>query len=272
MEQVLMVIVSLAQMDVRQGDVEANRRKALEFIEEAGKRGSDFLVLPELWTTGYAFDSLSKLAETLDGETVSMLKRKAKQYGMYIIGSMAELRNGENFDTIPLVGPEGLIGTYSKIHLFKPLREHEYFASGESLGMFDTKFGRIGVAICYDLRFPEVFRAMALEGVNIVFVTAAFPSLLNHWRNMLYSRAVENQVFMVAVNRIGSHEEFRFFGHSTIIDPNGEILIEAGEVEVLLTCKLNLERVREAREKIFHLRQRRPEIYGFSKTGEFGEG
>ena len=101
-----------------------------------------------------------------------------------------------------------------------------------------------------------------MEDVSIVFVTAAFPNLLNRWRKNSYSRALENQVFMIAANRIGSHEEFIFFDQK----PRWEILIETGEVKVLLTCKLNLERVRKVREKIFHLRQRKLKIYGFLKA------
>ena len=248
-------------MDVQHGDVEANRRKALKFIEEAGRRRSDVLVLPELWTTGYALDMLPKLAEPLNGETVSMLKEKAAQHNMYIIGSMAELKEGKIFNTVPLVGPEGLVGAYSKIHLFKLLKEHLYFTPGRKLGVFDVKFGRIGVAVCYDLRFPEVFRVMALKGVTTVFVVAAFPNRLNHWRSMLYSRAVENQFFMVAANRIGSYGDNRFFGHSMVIDPDGEILVEAGETEILLTCELALGKVKQARSRLFHAEQRKPEIY-----------
>ncbi|KYH38524.1 MAG: nitrilase [Candidatus Hecatellales archaeon B24] len=256
-----MVTVSLAQMDVRQGDVEANRRKALEFIEEAGRRRSNVLVLPELWPVGYILDKLPELAEPLNGETVSMLKEKAVQHDMYIIGSIAEFKEGKIFNTVPLVGPEGLVGVYSKIHLFKPLKEHLYFTPGRKLGIFDVEFGRIGVAVCYDLRFPEVFRVMALKDVSIVFVVAAFPNRLNHWRSMLYSRAVENQFFMVAANRIGSYGDNRFFGHSMVIDPDGEILVEAGETEILLTCDLKLEKVKQARSKLFHVEQRKAEIY-----------
>jgi predicted amidohydrolase len=206
-------------------------------------------------------DRLPRLAEPLNGETVNMLKEKASQHNMYVIGSIAELKEEKIFNTVPLVGPEGLVGVYSKIHLFKPLGEHLYFTPGRKLGVFDVKFGRIGVAICYDLRFPEVFRVMALKGVSIVFVVAAFPNRLNHWRSMLYSRAVENQFFMIAANRIGSYEDNRFFGHSMVIDPDGEILVEAGETEILLTCDLKLEKVEQARGRFFHVERRKPEIY-----------
>jgi len=253
--------ISIIQIDVLAGDVEANRKKALELIEEGGRRKSDFIVLPELWNVGYALDRLSVLAEPSNGETVSMLKGLARKYNAYIIGSIAELRNGKIYNTVPLTAPEGVIGAYSKIHMFKPFSEHEYFSYGDRLGLFKTKIGNIGIAICYDLRFPDLFRYLALGDAKIVFIPAAFPNLLDHWRHLLYARAMENQIFIVATNRIGKHGEFSFFGHSMAINPSGEIIVEAGGNEAILTFDIKIEIIDEARRKVFHLENRKPEVY-----------
>ncbi|MHC1586601.1 MAG: carbon-nitrogen family hydrolase [Candidatus Hecatellaceae archaeon] len=253
--------VCLLQMEVADGNIDVNRGKAERLIREAAKQKPDFILLPELWNTGYQLETARQLAEPLEGETVKRLLTLAEEYGVYILGSIIELRAGKLYNTMPIIAPNGLIEAYSKIHLFKPMREDEFFTAGDKPGFFKTPKGTFGAAICYDLRFPELFRLLALKGVEAVFLAASFPRLLDHWRHLIYARAIENQFFMVAVNRVGRLGSLEFFGHSMVVAPSGVALLEAGSSEGIFTCELDLDLVEEERGRIFHLQGRRPEVY-----------
>ena len=159
-------------------------------------------------------------------------------------------------------------GLYRKTHLFSLLHEDAHMAPGDHLTVVDTPWGRVGLAICYDIRFPELFRTYALKGAEIVFCPMAFPyPRLDHWRILVRARAIENQMFIAGINHVGSEDfgadgEVTYFGDSVIIDPWGRTVIEAGETdEMLLTATIQMDQVKEIRAKMTVLKDRRPELY-----------
>jgi len=176
---------------------------------------------------------------------------------------MLESQGGQFFNTMALYSPEGrLAASYRKIHLFRLMDEDQYLAAGTAGVMHELPWGCAGLAICYDLRFPELFRRYALEGARLLILPAAWPHPRRmHWRTLLRSRAIENQCFVAACNRVGTTNDVSFFGSAAVIDPWGETLIEGGETEALLTVRIDLETVEATRNKIPIFADRRPELY-----------
>lgn len=261
--------VSLAQIEVANSQPEVNLSKGELLIAEAARRGSDLICFPEMWTTGFNWANLERLAGEHE-KALERVARMAKDHGIWINGSLAALtEEGKVSNTSVLFSPAGeRAATYRKTHLFSPLGEEKHLAAGQTLGLADTPWGPTGLAICYDLRFPELFRTYALQGARLVFLPAAFPyPRLAHWQILVRARAIENQMFVVAVNQVGS-EDFgpagtvTYFGDSVIIDPWGRTVVEAGETEeALLTAAIDLGLVGEARSKMQVLADRRPDLY-----------
>ena len=261
--------LSIAQMCVAVSQPEKNLRKAELWIAEASRRGSDIICFPEMWTTGFNWLSNDRMAAEHDIVACRVAKM-AKTYNIWINGSMLALNEaGKVSNTSFLFSNRGeQAGLYRKTHLFSLLHEDAHVAPGEHLTVIDTPWGRAGLAICYDIRFPELFRTYFLKGVEIVFCPVAFPyPRLDHWQILVRARAIENQMFIVGINQVGS-EDFgsdgvvTYFGDSVIIDPWGKTVIEAGETdEMLLTATINMDRVKEIRAKMTVLKDRRPELY-----------
>jgi predicted amidohydrolase len=255
--------ISLAQIDIALGDPAANLQKADEWCAEAARRGSDLIVFPEMWTTGCDWPNIKALA-TRQAEVVSAVANLARKHKIWLNGSMLTLdQNDRPVNTSILFDPQGQqAGVYHKIHLFGMMDEDKYLASGQRLTVVETAWGQSGLAICYDLRFAEMFRTYALNGVNMVYLPAEWPHpRLAHWRTLLRARAIENQMYMVGVNRVGGDGTYNFFGHSAIIDPWGNAVVEGGETELLLTATIETDMVTEVRQKIPVFKDRRPELY-----------
>lgn len=255
--------VSVAQMDIALGKPKANLAKAREIAAEARRRGSDVVVFPELWTTGYDLKNTERYAADLNEGHFAQVAETARENDIYIFGSLLEAKGSCYHNTTPIFSPNGeRIGVYRKIHLFRMMAEDRYLAPGEETPVFNLPWGKCAIAICYDLRFPELFRKYALAGARVVFLPAEWPHpRLAHWRTLLAARAIENQIFLVACNRVGESAGENFFGHSAIYDPWGKVLLEAGESEVLLTATLDLDLVERVRETMPVLADRRPELY-----------
>jgi omega-amidase len=261
--------ISIAQMRVAVSDPESNLRRAEAWIDAASRWGSDVICFPEMWTTGFNWLNNEQLADSHD-KIVDRVAAMAKTYGIWINGSMLALNEaGKVCNTSFLFNAEGKqAGRYRKTHLFSLLHEDAHMAPGEHLTVVETPWGRAGLAICYDIRFPEMFRTYALKGVEIVFCPMAFPyPRLDHWRILVRARAIENQMFMVGINQVGS-EDFgpdgvvTYFGSSMIIDPWGRTVLEAGETdEMLLTATVDMDRVRQIRASMTVLKDRRPDLY-----------
>ena len=256
--------ISLGQMDVKFGDLAANLATVTRMTEEAKRRGSDAVIFPELWSTGYDLTRAGKYASPITSGLFADLSALAARTGIFILGStLSSLGENKFGNTLTVFSPEGkLLADYSKIHLFRLMDEEKYLTAGDKPILVDIPFGRAGLAICYDLRFPELFRGYALSGAEMVFLPAEWPHpRLSHWQTLVRARAIENQIFMVAVNRVGRDASNEFFGHSMVVDPWGEILAEGGEGEELITVELDPLKVQDARRKIPILQDRRPDVY-----------
>lgn len=254
--------ISLAQIDIALGRPEENLAKVGGMIAEASQRGSQVVLLPELWSTGYDLESAQEHARTTE-RLLARLADLAKEFSLFIIGSLLSAKEGHLYNRATILSPKGLlVGEYRKIHLFRLMEEEKYFTPGTESPVFDFPWGNGALAICYDLRFPELFRKYALGGAIVVFLPAEWPyPRLEAWRILLRARAIENQFFMVGCNRVGGSKGEVFFGRSSIYDPWGEPVLEGGEEEGLLTAEIDLDEVDEARGKIPIFQDRREELY-----------
>lgn len=257
--------IALLQMDVKLGAVKANRDKAVTMMQQAVAGGAKLIVLPELWTTGYRLDLIHELAETADGPTVKMLRTFAAEHGVEILaGSIAEKNDGRVYNSSYAISADGaLISHYRKIHLIGLMQEDQFIAPGQKRGEVQFSFGKAGLIICYDLRFTELSRALALAGCQTLFVPAEWPTVRGrHWTALNIARAIENQMFVIAVNRVGSDDKNVFYGHSMVVDPWGDVLAEATETEEeVILVDVNFGSVAEIRERIPVFRDRRPLLY-----------
>ncbi len=260
--------ISLAQIDCKLGDPEHNFVQAERMIAEAARRGSDLVLLPELWSTAYALDAAPTLASPLaatpaDGGWFGRVAALAAQHRLFVGGSLLEARDCGYFNCFALYAPDGSLHVaYRKVHLFRLMEEEKYLAPGQELVHCELPWGRAGLAICYDLRFPELFRRYALAGAQLMLIPAEWPHpRREHWRTLLRARAIENQCFVAACNRIGTSGATTFFGSSAVIDPWGETLIEGGETETLLTVAIDLALVADVRRRIPVFEDRRAELY-----------
>jgi predicted amidohydrolase len=256
--------ISLAQMNVILGEPQQNLATVERMAAAAAQRGSDVLVLPELWSTGYDLENAGRHATPADKGIFAEVAQLAQQHQVAILGSCLSSLGQEQYgNTAVFFNTQGAaLAQYSKIHLFQLMDEHMYLTGGDKLALVEAEWGLGGVAICYDLRFPEIFRTYALAGAQIVFLPSEWPHpRLAHWRTLLRARAIENQMYIVACNRVGNSKNTDFFGHSCIIDPWGEIVVEGGESEILLTADIDLDLVESVRAKIPVFADRRPDLY-----------
>ena len=252
---------SLLQIDVDPNESPDARRTRVAALVRA-QSGSDLVVLPELWTLGgFAYDAWSAGAETLDGPTVEAMSEAARGAGAWLhAGSIVERDpDGPLYNTSLLFSPSGeLTHTYRKIHRFGfDGGEAVAMAAGTELAVAATDFGTLGLATCYDLRFPELFRALLDAGTEIFVIPAAWPARRReHWTLLARARAVEEQAFVLACNTAGTHGGVEQAGHSLVVDPWGEVLAEAGTGEEVLTVDFDPGTVAKTRADFPVLRDR----------------
>lgn len=253
--------VALVQMDIVLGQPELNRQQVLELTTGLGQ--CDLILLPELWSTGYQLDQAQELAEEVTGPSGRLMQQLARSHRAYVGGSILGRRGDLVYNQFILFSPQGeLLTTYEKVHLFGLMQEDQHLAPGQQLVTAPLGTETAGLAICYDLRFPEMYRRYMQSGVTMLLLASEWPNpRLEHWRTLLRARAIENQFFVIACNRVGSDANNTFFGHSLVIDPWGEILAEGGEQPQLVTCQVDLELVPAARKRLPALQDRRPELY-----------
>ena len=219
------------QFNVKQGDVDANLAHVRMALKRVAEQGANLAVLPEMWSSGFAYKTLNELALRTAG-IVEELLSLSREHRLVIVGSMPEPNGDKVFNTIFLADNGTLAGVYRKIHLFSLLGEDRAFSGGDRRLLAETSIGRIGVIICYDLRFPELSRRLAMEGAQVICIPAQWPKPREeHWRTLIRARAIENQLFVVACNACGPIGKLDFFGMSMIVDPKGSVLAEAGEGE-----------------------------------------
>lgn len=259
--------VALIQSHIRLGEPNHNCNKIRRKMEQAlqGERKPDLLLLPELWNTGYALTQIKELADQNGHESRAWLSEFASKHQINIVaGSIAERKeDGKIYNTMMIFDKTGKeIGSYSKIHLFRLMDEHHYLAAGDQSLVTDIAGVPVGAVICYDIRFPEFIRSLALQGAKVLFVSAQWPhARLHHWRTLIMARAIENQMFVVACNRSGTSGEEYFAGHSMIVDPWGNVLAEGNEEEQIVTASLDLSLTDKVRDSIPVFEDRRADLY-----------
>lgn len=257
--------IAIFQQDVLLGDVKKNRENVTKWIDKVGQdKQIDSVFLPELWSSGYAFQDLKRIADEAE-ETNAIFAEKAKQYKLHIFGgSIVTNRENKYYNTAHIFNKEGaLVHKYDKTHLVPMLDEPAYFQQGEHAPYtFTLDNINFGLIVCYDLRFPELARMLTLQGAEVLVVPAAWPKARTSvWLHLLQARAIENQVYVVGINRVGGDDQTEYGGHSVIIDPRGDILSEAKGSEATITAQLKREDVYRIREEVPSLKNRRPELY-----------
>jgi len=249
------------QFNVNQGDVDANMSYVRAALKRAAAAGAQLAVLPEMWSSGFSYKNLNELALRTDGIVAELLEL-SRELKLVIVGSMPEPNGDKVFNTIHLIDNGRLAGIYRKMHLFSLLGEDRAFSGGDSWLLADTTLGKIGVIICYDLRFPELSRRLALEGARVICVPAQWPKPRDeHWRTLLRARAIENQLFVVACNACGPIGKLEFFGMSMIISPKGELLADAGTEQGEIVAALDMQEMADWRAQIPCFNDRRPDLY-----------
>lgn len=237
-------------------DAEANYAKVNEMLDRLAPEPGSLVALPEMFATGFCFD-LSVVAEPERGPSLKFLQEQAIQRKIFLIGGFGGIsadKRGANLAAV--INPNGTLQTlYQKIHPFSFAGEHERFVAGESLGLFTAGDLRGAVFICYDLRFPEVFRAAVQAGAEFFVVLANWPASRHaHWRALLIARAIENQAYVLGVNRCGEDPKVAYAGGSLLVGPDGNVLAEATASEEILSGKLEPKLLRGQRQKFPVLR------------------
>ena len=262
--------VAVVQLDT-QDNPDENRAKAVAMVDEASRRGAKLVVLPEAIVCLGDVQARKAVAEPLDGPTSKLLCGAAKRNGIHLIGgSFMEKREDQDkvFNTSLFIGPDGnVLSVYRKIHLFKidvpgevVFDESEVVAGGEEVTVCESPYGAIGFSICYDLRFPELYRALSEGGALIVTVPAAFAAKTgkDHWETLLRARAIENQVFVLAPAQIGTKPDGAVcYGRSMIIDPWGTVLAQAQDSESVVLADLDMDHLARIRQLLPVLENRR---------------
>ena len=236
-----------------------------DLLRAAAAEGADTALLPETWNTGFfPADHLSERSDR-GGEAVKALCAPlARELNMNIVaGSVSDRRGGRVYNTAYVFDRQGAcLAAYDKTHLFTPMGEHEHYAAGDHLTTFSLDGHKCGLLICYDLRFPELFRTLALQGVELLLLPAQWSAARRyHWETLTAARAIENQFFLAACNSCGTAGETVFGGASRILGPRGELLAAAGAGEEIVTAALDFSVLAEVRNSINVFHDRRPELY-----------
>jgi predicted amidohydrolase len=250
-------------MDVSTGLPEANLVRARNLAAQASDADADLLLLPELWLHGYDLERAAGWASPLGEGGFAHMSAMAREFGLYLAGSTMERHDGGVSNTAALYAPDGaLLGSYRKVHLFRLMQEHRYLTPGDHATLCPTPWGPVGLAICYDVRFPELLREMALAGAVLFLVPAQWPvRRVEAWFLLARARAVENELFVAACNRVGDDGQIAFPGRSCVVDPWGKALVEGDDQERLLIARADLREIRIARRYLTIYEDRRPEAY-----------
>ncbi len=246
---------------------------AVEMIEKAAKNGAELIVLPEIFYHPYELENILELTEEADdSETLDYLKDCARRLKIHLCaGSMAIRDGNEIFNRSYLISPEGkILLKHDKCHLFDvnfkelKVKESSFFSPGNALNVVETELGKIGILICYDIRFPEAARMLALAGAEILLVPAVFNTVTGpaHWNLLFRTRAVENQIYVAAASPARDNDAlYQAYGHSMIIDPWGEIMTEAETDESIIYSDVDPGKMNDIRGRLPLLKHRRKELY-----------
>lgn len=250
------VKVGLVQFDVRSGDIENNLGQVKKGIASLHEDNAELAVLPEMWSCGFDYSELEKHSEKT-GELLEELSEIAVEKKIVIAGSLPVMEGGSIYNCLYVIEKDGEIaGEYRKIHLFSRGGEHRGFKRGEKAVVAETSVGRLGLMICYDLRFPELGRTLADMDADIFIISAQWPSQRkSHWEILMQARAIEDQIFVVGCNRCGK-DISDYSGNSMIVSPKGRILFKAGAEYEAGSAVLEFMEMIEYRSQIPALKER----------------
>jgi predicted amidohydrolase len=261
------------------GDKAGNLATAERLVRAAAADGAELVALPEKWNLLAAGEELLAGAEPLDGPTLTAARGWARELGIHLLaGSISERGVEKAFNTSVLIGPDGEdLAVYRKVHMFDvdvggvAYRESAHEQAGEEIVLAPVDGPSLGLSVCYDLRFPELFRILALRGARLVAVPSAFTAATgrDHWEVLLRARAIENQVFVLAPNQVGAAPpHYASYGRSAIVDPWGVVLATAPDEECFVAAELDLAAQERVREALPSLANRRPAAYAWPETEE----
>lgn len=254
--------VAAIQFNITLGEVEANLKKVKAALERVAAQGVKLVVLPEMWSCGYLYPRLPELARETP-RVLAEMQALCARLGLVSVGSLPEPEETNIYNTAYVIDQGEIVGSYRKLHLFSAMREDQFLCAGGKSLVVDTSVGRLGLAICYDLRFVELFRKLALEGAEIICLPAEWPKpRQEHWKTLLRARAIENQLFVIAANCCRVQGKLDFVGLSQIISALGEVLQIAGEEDTELIATLDFAEMEKYRQQIRILHDRRPDVYG----------
>ncbi|MDR1953532.1 MAG: carbon-nitrogen hydrolase family protein [Clostridiales Family XIII bacterium] len=254
-------------------DKAESMEKAARYVKSAATGGASVVSLPEMWNCPYDNAYFREYAEGEDGPSVAFMADLARANGIYLIGgSIPELQEGRVYNTSYIFDPDGqLLKKHRKVHLFDidvkggvRFKESDTLSSGDSMTVVDTEFGKIGVAICYDIRFPEMFAAMTKAGAHLMLLPAAFNMTTGpaHWELLMRGRALDNQVYVAACSQARDVEaRYRAYGHSLIANPWGELCGAAAANETVVFGDIDIAYMEQVRNEIPTKTQRRADIY-----------
>src|SRR5262245_44650460 len=252
--------VALLQSDIAWEDVGENHRRAERLLGEAEAGGARLAILPEMFSTGFSMDS-QRISQSPGGASEGFLRSQANSRNFWILASIPEKGEPSPRNMALLVSPRGTVTRYAKIHPFSFAGEHEHYAAGDRVVTADVEGLRVTPFVCYDLRFPEPFRAAAAE-TDLFAVVANWPDeRREHWRTLLRARAIENQAYVAGVNRVGDGGRLHYAGDSAAISPLGETLAEGDARERVLFFDADPAAVQKLRARFPALKDRRPEAY-----------
>ena len=263
-------MVAVVQMDT-QNDNQANWQQMAAFVDEAAAKGAQLVAFPEVVNI---LSEAPVYAEPIPGPTTELLMRKAKEHHIWIHGgSISEVNpdGPRTYNTTVLINPDGeIVARYSKLHNFdmtlpdgSSVRESDRKEPGKEIVTVQTELGHLGFAICYDMRFPELFRLMALEGAQIIFLPANFtmPTGKDHWEPILRARAIENGCYIIAPNQTGVKEKFTAYGNSMVVDPWGTVIARASDKPGVILAEIDLGYLKSVRQRNPSIHNRRTDLY-----------
>ncbi|XP_077498111.1 omega-amidase NIT2-like [Amblyomma americanum] len=275
--------VALVQLAVKASKAE-NLARAGDQIKKAAASGAKLVCLPECFGFPYGVQYFPKYAESIPGETSEMLSKAAKENGVYLIGgSMAETEDGKLYNTCLVYGPDGkMLAKHRKLHLFDidipgkiTFKESDCFTAGSSLTTFDTPYCKVGLGICYDLRFAQMAQLYAKQGCKLLFYPGAFNMTTGplHWELLQRGRAVDNQVYVASASPARDEgASYVAWGHSMLVDPLGKVVASADAAEDLVIGDVDLEHLQSVRNQIPITKQKRSDLYDIVSVDAAGDG
>ncbi len=246
-------LASACQYQIQLGNITQNLSKLEKLLAVAGGRHSKIVVLPEMFASGFLFSQMQEIAK-ISGDILRFLQEKALQYQFFLIGGtlpVIQQSSGKLFNRSYLISPTGgILGDYDKHRAFFGNHENDYFCNGTKVSLFATDLAKIGILICYDLRFPELARDLTQKGMEILVVPALFPDIrLDHWLTLLKARAIENQIYVIAANGLGKDSTYTYAGHSIIVSPEGRILVNGVLDETVISDYIDIKELQEYRDR-----------------------